>query len=168
MLGPARASPGRSASSCASASGAKAVPQKTGAARLRDATDDPTHGEQEGSFYYRGYHETHMYHPLVVFDGETNRLPTAVSRAGNTHASRGALSVSKRVVKRPREAWPGVEVEIRADAGFAVPRIYEYCEQEGIDHTISASFPIPGSRRWPSPCSRKPSGGPRRGRREPR
>lgn len=29
----------------------------------------------------------------------------------------------------------GVEVEIRADAGFAVPEIYEYCEAEGIDYT---------------------------------
>lgn len=101
-----------------------------------DSTDDPTHGDQEGS-YYHGYYKTHMYHPLVVFDGETNQLVTAVLRCGNTHASRGALSVLKRVVKRLREAWgQGVQVEIRADAGFAVPAVYEYCEKEGIDYTI--------------------------------
>ncbi len=35
-----------------------------------DATDDPTHGEQEGS-YYHGYYRQHMYHPLLVFDGES-------------------------------------------------------------------------------------------------
>jgi hypothetical protein len=35
-----------------------------------DATDDPTHGEQEGSAYH-GYHKQHMYHPLLVFDGQT-------------------------------------------------------------------------------------------------
>jgi Transposase DDE domain group 1 len=29
-----------------------------------------------------------------------------------------------------------VEIEIHADAGFAVPEIYEYCESEGIGHTI--------------------------------
>jgi hypothetical protein len=69
-----------------------------------DATDDPTHGDQEGS-YYHGYYKTHMYHPLVVFDGETNQLVTAVLRPGNTHASRGALSVLKRVVRQLREAW---------------------------------------------------------------
>jgi Transposase DDE domain group 1 len=44
-----------------------------------DATDDPTHGEQEGS-YYHGYYRTHMYHPLLVFDGETGQLITAVLR----------------------------------------------------------------------------------------
>jgi hypothetical protein len=101
-----------------------------------DATDDPTHGEQEGS-YYHGYYKTHMYHPLVVFDGETNQLVTAVLRCGNTHASRGTLSVLKRVVRRLREAWgQSIKIEIRADAGFAVPQIYEYCEKEGIDYTI--------------------------------
>lgn len=100
-----------------------------------DATADPAHGEQEGT-YYHGYYGERIYHPLLVFDGETNQLITALLRCGNTHASGGALSVLKRIVGRLREAWPGVEVEIRADAGFAVPKIYEYCEREGIGYTI--------------------------------
>ena len=100
-----------------------------------DATDDPAHGEQEGT-YYHGYYGERIYHPLLLFDGETNQLITAVLRCGNTHASRGALSVLKRIVGRLKRAWPGVEVEIRADAGFAVPEIYEYCEQEDIGYTI--------------------------------
>ena len=29
-----------------------------------------------------------------------------------------------------------MHIEIRADAGFAVPEIYEYCEEEGIGYTI--------------------------------
>ena len=101
-----------------------------------DSTDDPTHGDQEGS-YYHGYYGTHMYHPLVVFDGETNQLIAAVLRAGNTHASCGALSVLKRVVRRLREAWgQGLQIEIRADAGFAVPAVYEWCEKESVAYTI--------------------------------
>jgi hypothetical protein len=100
-----------------------------------DATDDPTHGEQEES-YYHGYYEEHIYHPLVVFDGDTGELITAVLRAGNAHASRGAVALLKRIVGRLREAWPEAHIEIRADAGFAVPELYEYCEQEGIGYTI--------------------------------
>jgi hypothetical protein len=101
-----------------------------------DSTDDPTHGEQEGS-YYHGYYEQHMYHPLLVFDGQTGQLLTAVLRAGNTHASRGAVAVLKRIIGRLRRAWgKELEIEIRADAGFAVPEIYEYCEKEGIDYAI--------------------------------
>jgi hypothetical protein len=100
-----------------------------------DATADPAHGEQEGAFYH-GYYRTRMYHPLLVFDGRTNQLITAVLRCGNTHASRGALAILKRIVRRLREAWPGVKIEIRADAGFAVPAVYEWCEQEGVSYTI--------------------------------
>jgi hypothetical protein len=72
-----------------------------------DATADPTHGEQEGS-YYHGYYEQHIYHPLLVFDGETSQLITTVLRCGNTHASRGAVAILRRIVRRLREAWPGV------------------------------------------------------------
>lgn len=100
-----------------------------------DSTDDPTHGEQEGS-YYHGYYGQHMYHPLLVFDGESGQLITAVLRPGNTHASRSAVAILKRVVARLRRAWPSVRIEIRADAGFAVPSVYEWCEKEGVDYTI--------------------------------
>jgi len=54
-----------------------------------DATDDPTHGEQEGS-YYHGYYQQHIYHPLLIFDGQSGHLITALLRAGNTHAPRRA------------------------------------------------------------------------------
>jgi hypothetical protein len=99
-----------------------------------DATDDPTHGDQEGS-YYHGYYEQHMYHPLLVFDGQSGYLITAILRAGNTHASRSAVAILERIVARLRREWPEVEIEIRADAGFAVPALYEYCEKESLDYT---------------------------------
>ena len=107
-----------------------------------DATADPAHGEQEG-VYYHGYYGERILHPLLVFDGETDQLIAAVLRPGNTHASRGALALLRRIVEKLREVWPSVEIEIRADAGFAVPEIYDYCEKESIDYTIGL---IPNSR----------------------
>ncbi len=101
-----------------------------------DSTDDPTHGEQEGS-YYHGYYRQHMYHPLLVFDGRTGHLITALLRAGNTHTSNSSVALLKRIVSRLRERWPEVEIEVRADAGFAVPAVYDYCEGEGITYTIA-------------------------------
>jgi hypothetical protein len=101
-----------------------------------DATDNPTHGDQEES-YYHGYFGEHIYHPLLVFDGDTGQLITALLRAGNTHASRSTVAILKRIVCLLRSAWPGVEVELRADAGFAVPAVYDYCEAEGISYTIA-------------------------------
>jgi hypothetical protein len=79
-----------------------------------DATDDPTHGEQEGS-YYHGYYRQHIYHPLLVFDGESGHLITALLRAGNTHASNSSVALLKRIATRLRERWP--EVDIRDKSG---------------------------------------------------
>ena len=100
-----------------------------------DSTDDPTHGEQEGSAYH-GYYRQDMYHPLLVFDGETGQFITAILRPGTAHAGHGALAILKRLVRRLRARWPGVTIELRADAGFAKPAIYAYCEAEGITYTI--------------------------------
>jgi hypothetical protein len=103
-----------------------------------DSTDDPTHGEQEGSAYH-GYFRQHMYHPLLVFDGETGQFITAILRPGAAHAGHGALAILRRLVARLRARWPGVTVELRDDAGFAKPEIYAYCEAEGIAYTIGLS-----------------------------
>ncbi len=100
-----------------------------------DGTDDPTHGDQEGSAYH-GYYRQHMYHPLLIFDGETDQLLTAVLRPGTVHASRGVVAVLKRLVRRLRTRWPAVQIELRADSGFAVPALYEWCEAEGVVYTL--------------------------------
>lgn len=100
-----------------------------------DATDDPTHGQQALSFFH-GYYDQHMYHPLLVYDADSGDLVTAVLRAGNTHASHGVVSILKRIVARLRRALPQVEIIIRADGGFAVPALYEYCERQGIGYVI--------------------------------
>jgi hypothetical protein len=100
-----------------------------------DGTDDPTHGEQEGSAYH-GFYREHMYHPLLVFDGQTDQLICAVLRPGNCHGARFVVLVLRRLLKRLRAAWPQVTIEVRADSGFAVPRLYAWCEQQGVTYTI--------------------------------
>lgn len=100
-----------------------------------DGTDDPTHGEQEGSAYH-GYYRQHMYHPLLVFDADTGQLVAAILRPGTVHDSRGVLTFLKRLVPKLRGRWPRVAIELRADSGFATPKLYSYCEAERIDYTI--------------------------------
>jgi hypothetical protein len=100
-----------------------------------DGTDDPTHGHQEGTAYH-GYYRQHMYFPLLVFDGDTDQLVTAVLRPGNTHGSHGVVAVLTRVVRALRAHWPHVLIEVRADSGFAVPALYDWCEQHGLGYTI--------------------------------
>ena len=77
-----------------------------------------------------------MYHPLLVFDGETDQRVVALWRPGDAHASRGVLSVLRVLIQALRARWPGITVEIRADAGCAVPALYDFCEREIIGYTI--------------------------------
>jgi hypothetical protein len=107
-----------------------------------DSTDDPTHGAQEGSRYH-GYFRQHMLHPLLIFDGETDQLICAILRPGNAHAGRGSVTIVRHLVSLLRAAWPEVSVEIRGDSGFAIPALYEYCEEHGITYTIGL---IPNAR----------------------
>lgn len=100
-----------------------------------DGTDDPAHGDQEGVRYH-GYYRQHMYHPLLVFDGDTDQLIAAVLRPGNAHGSRGVVAILRRLVAAIRARWPGVRIELRADSGFAVPALYDYCEAEHVGYTI--------------------------------
>jgi hypothetical protein len=100
-----------------------------------DGTDDPCHGRQEGVAYH-GYYQQHMLHPLLVFDGDTGQLITAVLRPGTCHASKGALGVLRRLVRHIRARFPAAAIELRADSGFAVPAVYDYCEDQRIPYTI--------------------------------
>ncbi len=100
-----------------------------------DGTDDPAHGEQEGVSYH-GYYRQYVYHPLLVFDGDTGHLITAILRPGRAHGSRFAVLVLRRLVRRLRRAWPHVTLRLRADSGFAVPRLYPWCEAHGVQYTI--------------------------------
>lgn len=122
-----------------------------------DSTADPTHGNQEGSAYH-GYFQQHMCHPLLVFDGETDQLISARLRPGNAHASWDAVAELERITTAIWERWPEVQIELRADGGFAVPALYEHCEAAGIVYTIGL---IPNARLdgWPSRCRWQPSTG---------
>lgn len=96
-----------------------------------DGTDDPTHGNQQLTFFH-GYYDQYMYHLLVIYDAHSGDLVTAVVRPGNKHASSGVLAILKRIIKKLKAALPKTEIIIRGDAGFAVHGLYEYCEEEKI------------------------------------
>ena len=100
-----------------------------------DSTDDPVYGQQEGEAYH-AYYGQHMYHPLLIFDGDTDQLITAILRPGNVHANRGVLLVLKRLIPLLRQRWPGIPIELRADSGFAVPTLYDYCEAQDVTYRI--------------------------------
>jgi hypothetical protein len=92
-----------------------------------DSTDDPTHGAQQLTFFH-GYYRTHMYHPLLVFDGQSGELVTAILRPGNVGAARGALGPLRRIILALKRRFPNVLIVVRGDAAFSAPRLLEMIE----------------------------------------
>lgn len=106
-----------------------------------DATDDETHGAQQLSFFH-GFYDHHMYHPLLVYDGDSGELITAVLRPGNTHASRGAKGILRRLIRRIKQRLPQAAIVVRGDAGFAMPALFDELERldaelGDVDYLIS-------------------------------
>jgi hypothetical protein len=100
-----------------------------------DSTDDPTHGQQQLSFFNGGYGQ-HMYHPLLVFERHTGCLLAARLRRGTASSHARIVPLLLRLVLRLEKEFPGIRIQLRADAGFALPLLYEFCEFFGIEYAI--------------------------------
>ena len=48
----------------------------------------------------------------------------------------GAADDVEYVVRRLREAWPGVRIHVQGDSGFGVPSMYDVCERLDIEYTF--------------------------------
>jgi hypothetical protein len=93
-----------------------------------DSTDDHTHGQQELSFFH-GYYRHYIYHPLLVYDGESGNLITALLRPGNRHANRNALGTLRRVIRKIRKRCPTAGIVVRGDSAFCSPKILKGLER---------------------------------------
>jgi Transposase DDE domain group 1 len=104
-----------------------------------DASEDPTHGQQELALFnthYGGY----CYLPQFVFatvpgEGE-EYLVSAELPETHTKEVDMLLSTLQRLVDGIRDRWPGVKVVFRADAWYAVPEIYDWCEDQRVAYAI--------------------------------
>lgn len=100
-----------------------------------DATDDPTHGRQQLTLFH-GHYKQHQYLPLLLFEGHTGFPLGGWLRTGTAHASWGVVEVLAELVPVLRAAWPDVKILIRGDAGYAIPALYEFCEEHRLDYVI--------------------------------
>ena len=100
-----------------------------------DSTDDPTHGQQQFSFF-NGAYDQHMYHPMLIFERHTGCLLSVRLRPGNASSHARIVPMLLRIVPRLERAFPGVPIKLRGDAGFALPLLYEFCEFFGIQYTL--------------------------------
>lgn len=100
-----------------------------------DPFDDPTHGQQQLSFYH-GYYGQHQYQPRVVTCAENDQVVMACLLHGTAHAALAADDDLEYLVRRLRKAWPDVSIHVRADSAFGVPTMFDVCERLRIDFTF--------------------------------
>jgi hypothetical protein len=93
-----------------------------------DSTDDPTHGDQQLSFFH-GFYDQHMFHPLLVFDALSGQLITALLRPGRAHAAKGAISILTRLIRAIRRRCPRTQILVRGDSAFAMPKLLDRLEE---------------------------------------
>jgi hypothetical protein len=104
-----------------------------------DSTSDPTHGQQPLSFFH-GHYGCSMYFPLLVFDGD-GQLVSVRLRPGNAGNNRYATPLLQRLVRVIKARFPKATVVVRADSGFASPRLLSGLEAlnetlGGVDYVI--------------------------------
>jgi hypothetical protein len=91
-----------------------------------DATDDPTHGQQQLSFFNGHYHHF-CYLPLLAFvsfnEEQEQFLLAAVLQPGNAAPAGAGLGVVRRVIERVRRYFPKARLRVRLDSAYATPEI---------------------------------------------
>lgn len=100
-----------------------------------DDTDDPTHGNQQLTFF-NAYHDTYCYMPLHIYEGKSGKLITTILRPGKRPSGREIVSILKRIVKRIRASWPGVGIIFRGDSYYSCPEVFDFCDEHNIKHVL--------------------------------
>jgi hypothetical protein len=100
-----------------------------------DPTDDPCHGHQQLALF-NGYYDQYMYLPLLVFERRSGMLLGVRLRAGTAPPAKRVLPLLRPLVEKLQHAFPHSRLILRADAGFATPQLYDFCEERGLGYLI--------------------------------
>src|SRR5215467_10195088 len=109
-----------------------------------------------GNSVWNGHYDCTCYHPLFVFN-QFGDLERCSLRPGNVHSADAWDGVLKPVVARYQGKLS--RIYFRADAAFAMPKVYEFLEAERIKYAIRlpANQVLQGRIRY---LLKRPVGGP--------
>jgi hypothetical protein len=93
-----------------------------------DHSEDPTHGQQELTFYNHHY-QSHCYLPLFIFEGTSHALVTAFLRPGKRPPGAENAMILVRLLSYLRRHWPYTHILVRGDSHFATPEVLEVLTQ---------------------------------------
>jgi hypothetical protein len=93
-----------------------------------DHSDDPTHGQQEFTFYNH-YYRSYCYLPLCIFEGTSHALVTAYLRPGTRPTGTENAMLLVRLLSYLRRHWPRTHILVRGDSHVATPEVLEVIAQ---------------------------------------
>jgi hypothetical protein len=73
---------------------------------------------------------------LLIFERHSGCLLAARLRPGRVVSHARIIPLLLRIVPRLQCEFPKVRIQLRADAGFATPLLYEFCEFFGLQYAI--------------------------------
>ena len=100
-----------------------------------DSTNCATYGNQYGA-KYNSHYSANGFHPLVAFDGLTGDFIKAELRAGNVYTSRNVVNFIGPILCRYKNKYEKLTRIVRADSGFATPKLYEILEDNNTLYAI--------------------------------
>lgn len=104
-----------------------------------DTSEHQTHGQQELAFY-NGFYGSTCYLPRFLFASVPGEHDQYLVRADlpdhQDEQTEAILDSLESVVGTLRTRWPGVSVQLRADAGFADPEMYTWLEAHSVAYAI--------------------------------
>lgn len=136
-----------------------------------DPFEDPCHGQQQGVLF-NAHYRSHCYLPLYLcgsIDGGRQYVIGALLRHGHAAPVQGARYLLKQVVRALRAQYPQVEIIVRGDSAFGVPKMLNSCRQLQVKfcfgkaqnarlHALSEQFQVRAALGWT--VRRRREGGP--------
>jgi hypothetical protein len=100
-----------------------------------DPTDNECHGHQQLALF-NGFYDQRMYLPLLIFERTSGMLLGVRLRAGNAGANSRLVQSLLPIAGALKEAFPRTEIIVRGDAGMSGPKVYDFCEREGLSYLL--------------------------------
>lgn len=110
-----------------------------------DPTDDPAYGQQE-FIHFNGHYDNYVYLPLLAFvtfhddhgaEEAEQFLVGAMLRSGDAGPCDGARGMLRKVIAKLRELFPGINVRVRLDGGFASPVMFNFLEEQRVKYLVN-------------------------------
>ena len=94
-----------------------------------DHTPAITYGGQQMNLFNGKYNE-YCYLPLLIFEGLSGKLITAILRPGKTPTGKENAAILKRLIELIRQSWPKTHLLVRGDSHFSQPELMAVVQKD--------------------------------------